>query len=211
MASAALEGFRLYGVAASEARHHDSLAAGTRVIEFRALSAVVAPAEYSRVEQTAGELDSYVKIIEEVYGHTPVLPAPPGTVFKSRETLLRWLELHYFTLLEALSHVEGHSAARVTLSARSRPADAEETKKLESVASESLRALRGQAAATVSHAKDEEDGNGELATASFLVEAARWDVFADTVADEAKRHPEMDYRITGPWPPYDFVQMKFGA
>lgn len=212
MAQAPLEALRLYGVAAAEGNHHDSLASGTTTVDFRALSAVVAAADYRRVSQSPEELAAHMDIVQEVSGQAAILPAPPGTVFRSKETLLRWLELHYFTLVEGLAQVDGHSAARVALTARELPEKPEDRKKLESVAADSVRALRGQAAATVAHAAPEgEIAEAAMATASFLVESARWDVFAATVEDEAKRHPEFEYDMTGPWPPYDFVQMRFGA
>ena len=47
--------------------------------------------------------------------------------------------------------------------------------------------------------------------ASFLVERERWDVFNDIVREEQKRLREMRVECTGPWPPYDFVRMQFGA
>ena len=39
----------------------------------------------------------------------------------------------------------------------------------------------------------------------------RWDVFNDIVREEQKRLREMHVECTGPWPPYDFVRMQFGA
>ena len=44
-----------------------------------------------------------------------MLPAPPGTVFRTRENLARWLELHYFTLTQAIGMVEGHGEARLKI------------------------------------------------------------------------------------------------
>lgn len=210
MAQASLDSLRLYGVAASEARHHDSLAEGTSIVEFRALSAVVSQSRYERVAQSPEELGAYMKVVQEVYAQTPLLPAPPGTVFRSEETLLRWMELHYFSLLEGLGKVEGHSSARVTLTAKALPEAAEALKLLHATAAESMRALRGQAAATVSHQADEDNAQA-IATASFMIETGHWSVFGDVVAAEAKRHPEFEYRLTGPWPPYEFVQMQFGG
>ena len=79
----------------------------------RALAAIVEPSAYASVNLDNGEMTKYLQVMDEAYGHVAVLPAPPGTVFQSQATLARWLELHYFTLTEALSVVEGHSAARV--------------------------------------------------------------------------------------------------
>lgn len=208
MAQSPLSALRLYAVAASDSRNAASLAEGTEVVPFRGLCAIVEPAEYSRVAVNGEELTRYLRIVEEAHTHTPVLPAPPGTVFRSRENLTRWLELHYFSLSEALGQVEGHRAARVTLSVSEPPKSEEAGKKFQTLASEALRAFRSHAAATVTHSPADGE-EGIIAKASFLVEDDRWQGFADAVAEGAKRHREFDFRMTGPWPPYDFVQMQF--
>lgn len=53
------------------------------------------------------EMNDYTRVLEEVQGTATVLPAPPGTVFRSRENLTRWLELHYFTLTQTMGSIEG--------------------------------------------------------------------------------------------------------
>jgi hypothetical protein len=210
MAQGPLKALRLYGVAASDVRSGPSLADGTSVVHFRQVSAIVEPADYSKIEVTPEELEKYRRIVEDVFAHTPILPAPPGTVFKSEETLTRWLELHYFTLIEALGQVEGHSAARLTLSVGESPKNDEATKKFQTLASEALRNFRKNSAATVTHpALEGEDGL--IVKASFLVETDKWQEFSDAVAAEAKKHREFQFQMTGPWPPYDFVQMQFGG
>ncbi|PYO09358.1 MAG: hypothetical protein DMD30_05985 [Gemmatimonadetes bacterium] len=133
-------------------------------------------------------------------------------MFQSQSILTRWLELHYFTLTEALAVVEGHAAARVSITTQGRPDDAEAQKSFAALAAESLRMLRSQAAATVTLPKadgDEEDG--VVARASFLIDSQRWQTFRDTVSKEAQRQTALDFRVTGPWPPYDFVRMQFRA
>jgi hypothetical protein len=210
MAQSPVKALRLYGVAASEIRGATSLAEGTSLVHFRQLAAVVEEGDYTKIEITAEELQKYQLVVEEVYSHTPILPAPPGTVFKSQETLVRWLELHYFSLVEALGQVEGHTAARLTLSVGEAVKNTEATKKFQTLASDALRSFRKSSAATVTHPPlDGEDGI--IVKASFLVETERWQEFADAVAAEAKRHREFDFNLTGPWPPYDFVQMQFGG
>lgn len=210
MAQGSVKALRLYGVAAADARSGGSLAEGTSLVQFRQISAIVEMADYSKVPLTADEITKYVRIVEQVYAHTPVLPAPPGTVFRSQDNLSRWLELHYFTLVEALGHVEGHSAARLTLSVGETPKNDEAAKKFETLASEALRSFRKSSAATITHPLAG-DADGTVAVASFLVETEKWQEFADAVAEEAKRHREFEFRMTGPWPPYDFVQMQFGG
>jgi hypothetical protein len=73
-----------------------------------------------------------------------------------------------------------------------------------------MRVLRGQSAATVTLPAIE----GEttiVAQASFLVELDRWSAFAELVEKEDQRQTALDFHLSGPWPPYDFVKMQFGG
>jgi hypothetical protein len=49
------------------------------------------------------------------------------------------------------------------------------------------------------------------ASAAFLIERDRWDGFLEIVSEEARQRPELVFEHTGPWPPYDFVNMQFGV
>ena len=114
--------------------------------------------------------------------------------------------------------VEGHAEARVVIT-KNLSADADDataaeiketTKQLAAVASDSMRVLRGQAAATISLPVADDDTT-VIAHASFLVDMERWGLFTELVAKEDQRHTDLDFGVTGPWPPYDFVRMEFGS
>jgi hypothetical protein len=202
---------RLYGVAAVESGHANSLAEGTSLVHYRALAAIVEPSPYTVSKLEDQEMAKYLAVLEEAQSHSAVLPAPPGTIFQSQPTLTRWLELHYFTLTEALSVIDGHAAARVSVTAQGKQEE-DSRKSFAALAAESLRLLRSQAAATVTLPKAEGDEEeGVLARASFLVDTQRWQAFKDTVSKEAQRQNSLDFQVTGPWPPYDFVRMQFGG
>jgi hypothetical protein len=212
MAQAALNALRLYGVAAVESGQTSSLAEGTALTHYRALAAITEPSSYSSVNLDDGEMEKYLRVVDEAHSHATVLPAPPGTVFQSQSTLTRWLELHYFTLTEALSVIEGHAAARVSITIQANQGDGDGQKSFAALAAESLRLLRAQAAATVTLPKaDGDDEVGVVARASFLIDTQRWEAFTDTVAKEADRQSSLEFSVTGPWPPYDFVRMQFRA
>lgn len=207
-----MSALRLYGVAAVESGQTSSLAEGTSLSHYRALAAIVEASAYSTVNLDDREMSKYLAVLEEAYGHATVLPAPPGTVFQSQSTLTRWLELHYFTLTEALAVIEGHAAARVSITLQDKLDATDSRKSFAALAAESLKLLRNQAAATVTLPRadgDEEDG--VVARASFLIDTQRWQLFADIVSKESERQPALDFHVTGPWPPYDFVRMQFGA
>lgn len=204
---------RLFGVAMPDSGHDGALAEGTETLAFRDMVAVVAPAPAARADRTEASLNSYREIIDAVFARVSVLPAPAGVVFRSRDVLLRWLELHYVTLHEALVFVDNRVAARVHVS---RTVDTAETLSettevatdIAAIASGSFRVLRRHAVASVPLRPSE---RGLTASAAFLVDRERWPGFAEVVREEDRRLADLTYHLTGPWPPYDFVRMQFGG
>ena len=153
------------------------------------------------------ELRDYRRVVESVFRQQAILPAPPGVVFRSRDVLTQWLELHYFALLDALSFVDDRVEARVEVRRDAdlpvgQPPDAEG----EEVLQDALRVLRRHALGMVTFGGD---GQAGLLAASFLVERDRWEAFAALVAAEGARLGEGSLALSGPWPPYDFVRMQF--
>jgi hypothetical protein len=93
-----------------------------------------------------------------------------------------------------------------------RPGPAEEREAgsdLAAVAAESLRALRRTAVTTVPLRL--EKVTGIVLSAAFLVEQELWKEFVSEVEAQGRRAPNLRFEVTGPWPPYDFVQMQLGA
>ena len=196
----------LYGVMGLESADGEPLAPGTSVVGFRDLGAVVAPAQYASHIPAPADVEAHRDVVQPIFSKRPFLPAPVGIVFRSREALIRWLELHYVTLTDGLTFVDGRVGARLHISRR-----AEGTDKVDVAlaAADVFRSLRNHAAASVTLKPRENAGRG--ASAAFLVERDRWDGFLEVVGEEARQRPELVLEQTGPWPPYDFVHMQFGV
>ena len=197
---------RLYGIAALDGDGTAPLAPHTELISFRDLGAVVGDADLVHTGVGDEEIERYHAVIDAVFARRPVLPAPIGVQFRSPETLLRWMELHYVVLSEGLSFVDGRCQVRVHIvqdvqSAAASGAD------LSAIATESFRLLRRNAVAAVP--LKGEPGTDEVFSAAFLLVRDRLSEFADLAAEEGKRRPELRVELTGPWPPYDFVRMQF--
>ena len=209
MAGAALSALTLYGVTTVHG-HRGTLAAGTELVAFRDLAAVVGGAPDPESIGADPALRDYRRVVECVFRQQAILPAPPGVVFRSRDVLTQWLELHYFALLDALSFVDDRVEARVDVRRDpdpevGRPPDTG----LEEVLQDALRVLRRHALGMVTLG-----GDGQVAgvsAASFLVERDRWEAFAALVAAESTRLGEGSLVLSGPWPPYDFVRMQFAS
>ena len=215
MAVAAL---RVYGVAALDGAE-DAAVAGTALVPFRDIAAVVR--ECQTLHPSAKEdFPDYRRVIETVFAHQTVLPAPVGLIFRprdrnmsARESVAKWLEVHYVTLSEALAFLDGRVAARVhvmldEMAAIAPGETAEVVSDIDAIAAGSFRVLRRHAVASV-NVRAPRATAPLAATASFLLEREHWQVFADVVREEDKRAADLRFELTGPWPPYDFVKMQF--
>jgi len=212
--SAPQRALELYGIISLDVSGATSPVRGVTVASFRDLGALVADSTYAAPAATPQHIAEYRRVVEGAFARQTIVPAPFGSIFRSRDSLMRWLELHYFTLLEAVTFVADRAMARVVVSYGDEPENTTamsiDADLLDNVADESFRVLRRHAVASVvisNHAAEA----GPAARASFLIERERWDVFNDIVREEQKRLREMHVDCTGPWPPYDFVRMQFGA
>lgn len=225
-------GLRLFGVVSLESPGGaTSFATGTDVLTFRDVGAIVATSPYSAAPLTPSDLEAYSATVGEVFARRhAVVPAPPGTVFRSREALLGWLELHYYTLSEALDFVAERVVARVTVRRGDPQATAAAaiavppatlrltldegdpgvTSDLVSLAADAFRELRRDAVALiVLRAGPDAAAPDDTAHGSFLIDRSRWGAFQEAVTLQGRRHGALRLECSGPWPAYDFVQMQF--
>ena len=206
---------RLFALTTAEHADTHPLPHGTQSIGLRDLCAVVQETPFVRSQLAPEDLTNHRRVVHAVFDARPVLPAPPGLVFPAREALARWLELHYVALTDALPFLEGRGEARVHVErvpltpADGVPAVDALAPDVSAAAGEAFRVLRKHAAASLVMRAPED--RPATALASFLVERDRWAQFEAAVLEQGQQDPELRYRVTGPWPPYDFVRMQFGG
>ena len=190
--------------------HRGTLAGGTELVAVRDVAAVVAPGAEPDPLLPDPELRDYRRVVECVFRQQAILPAPPGVVFRSRDVLTQWLELHYFALLDALSFVDDRVAARVDVRGEpGPPVGLPPEEGVDGVLQDALRVLRRHALGMVTFGGEAHAAG--VRAASFLVERDRWEAFAALVAAESTRLGEGSLVLSGPWPPYDFVRMQFAS
>ena len=199
----------LFGVTFLDAHEVRPSVPDTELIMLRELAAIVGASEYSALEATPERVERYAAVVNAFAAAGPVLPVPVGVVFKSREAVTRWLELHFVALSGALSFVENKVEARVHVWRPGPVEDREAGSDLAAVAAESLRVLRRSSTATVPLRT--EKITGIVLSAAFLVDQELWKEFAQAVKEQGSAAPNLRFELTGPWPPYDFVQMKLEA
>ena len=202
-------GLELFGVTFNEGRVPASPVDGVETVVVRELAAIVAASPYAAQEPTDERVKRSGAVVAAFATQGPVLPAPVGVVFRSRDAMVRWLELHYVALSDALSFVDDRVVGRVHVWRPSKLGDEEAGSDLAAVAAETLRELRRSAVATVPLRV--EQITGIVLSAAFLIEQELWKDFVSKVEEMGARSTNVRLELTGPWPPYDFVQMQFGS
>ncbi len=203
----ALSGLRLFGVASLDDGDSAVAVPDVTVIPFARLGAVVRGSSFAAVEASEAALETYRRVVHNVFERAPILPAPFGTVFRSTEHVRRWLDMNYIALSEGIRFVNGRCEARVHITERSGPAPKSAPGQAAAVASDAFRLLRRHAVAAVPLRGD----GATLLSGAFLVPADEWEQFTRHVREIAPRHGELEFEQTGPWPPYDFVRVELGA
>ena len=200
---------KLFGVTFSETGGHGAPVPGIDLVVVRDLAAIVAPGPYLAVEPSDEQARTVGEVIAESAKRAAVLPAPLGVVFRSRQAVTRWLELHYVALSDALSFVDARVVGRLHVWRPGDASDQEVGSDLADLAAETLREFRRSAVATVPLRT--EQITGIVLSAAFLVEQELWKDFASKVGERGSRVHDLRLELTGPWPPYDFVHMEFGG
>ena len=204
----ALSGFRLYGVEPLGEEDPVPPVPRVSVLTFRELGAVVRRAQYRTVETDDTALEEYRHVVDAVFQRGTVLPAPFGTVFRSGDQVLHWLEMNHIALAEGLHFVEGRCEGRLHVRRKEfSPDDA--AADATAITADCFRTLRRDVAAALPLPLGSEVGVD--LSAAFLVPRAGWTEFTERVAEQARRSDGLDFELTGPWPPYDFVRIDFGA
>ena len=198
----------LYGIALLDGAETASLAADTSLVAVRDLGAIVAPAAYQQQDPDERDLERHAAVLGTVAERLAVAPAPVGTVFRDRAALVRWIELHYHAMHESLAYLDGRTVARVHIVKRD-PSSTIENAALAARAADVLKNLRSQASAMVP--LKTEQLTGIVLSGAFLVEREKWGAFSGAVGGAGAAHADLDIRMTGPWPPYDFVRLDLGG
>ena len=199
----------LFGVTVNDAHSARADATGVQLVTVRDLAAICAEVDYKAIAPDDVAVARYADVVSGFALTSPVLPAPVGVVFRSRDHVTRWLELHYGALSEAMTFVENRVAGRVHVWRPGKTEEREVGSDLAAVAAESLRVLRRCAVAALPLRV--EKLTGIVLSAAFLVEQQSWKDFVAEVDAQKRLTPSVRFELTGPFPPYDFVQMQLGA
>lgn len=174
---------------------------GARLVGYEDLAALVCPApppggDADPLHVTARHWEVHRALLQG-----DVVPAPAGLVFESEEDVVAFLAASYGPLRSALARVKGRWEFRLhvrivdTMFSQGKALD---------LATHIYAELRRISAAAVTF----QHLAGRVLSAAFLVDRASSDRFRDRVDQLARLNSALELDLTGPWPPYDFVQMR---
>jgi hypothetical protein len=203
-----VKGLLLHGVV--RARGHERAVAklkgtaGDELVEHRGMAALVRTVPYRVPDWNKDHIQQHSATIERAMRRATIVPAPYGVVFRSREQVVDFLEDQHVALDEALSFLDGAFEMRLHIQASGRRPDVSEGELVDLAASfyTTLR-RRSRAAFTLPTT------GRRILSAAFLVGRADWVSFVEYADELDADHPEFQFDLTGPWPPYDFVQIAF--
>jgi hypothetical protein len=164
------------------------------------LAAAVTPAPFRDVPEADPEaLGRHERVAEALLRRSSVVPMPFGLVARDERAVREFLRARRVALEEGLDYLENSYEMRVHVSLRA----AGQGEELGSYVRRLHGVLRGQSRA----ARRLGSGSGRELVAAFLVGRSEWLRLVEKATRWEGHHPDVELRITGPWPPYDFVSV----
>lgn len=186
---------------------------GVEVLVVRQLGAMLEDTTLGSASDMPRQVARYRAVVEGAFAERNVVPAPCGTVFRSRASVARWLELHYSPLQEGLDFVVDRATMRVTVGVGSTRASETAAVVLDGHLWKVLRGLKGDAIAAIPVVAqaDSVSGADRSAACAYLVDRDAITAFEKQVANLTSSEPHLRFNVVGPLPAYDFVKMDFGG
>ena len=154
----------------------------------------------------------YRAIVEQIFAERAIVPLPCGTVFRSRASVARWLELHWSPLQDAIDFVSDRATMRVRVALQESPATAAGAASLDGQLWTTLRGLKADAIAAVPVVANADASQATPSAAcAYLIDRDAVLAFERRVASLTTSDPHLRVTIMGPLPAYDFIKMDFGG
>ncbi len=167
-------------------------------LEFQNLAVLVSDYPVLHPEVEEKEVMFHAEILNKLAKKTTIIPMAFGTVFKDQEILENVLAQSHQTATATLKSI----AEKIELGLKVVKKDLGESGGL---AKEILELLSSSAVKTI---QGDKFSDRLLLNNSFLVEKKKFSEFSEKVGKLEKKHPELKFIYTGPWPPYSFVNIK---
>ena len=169
-------------------------------LDYRDFSPVVSDSPYREYGMDESEVEVHRNVIQWVMKDHDVLPVAYGMAFKSKKLLTVAMSAGYEAMKKAIRVVEGkHELGIKVFLPKGASMDGQE--EIAEVYREGLQEI----------ASDHKDislfSERLLMNTAFLVERGRIDEFSARVGDLSGRYGDLKVQYSGPWPPYNFVDI----
>ncbi len=171
-------------------------------LEYRDFAPVVSNAAVKKYEVSDEDVELHRRVEEQVMKEHSVLPVAYGMVFKNKKLLLFAMSAGYKAMKKAMNEVDNRVELGVKVF-QSKEAAAWDGK--EKCKSDFLEALKKKAV----QSKELKLFSDRLVlNASFLVDRDKIDDFSGEVGHLGNKYPNLKLQYSGPWPPYNFVDIQ---
>ncbi len=175
-------------------------------VTYRTLSAVVSDIDTTDPERTDEDSKRHDEVLREVLERDDVdavVPMQFGMAFKDNRTLKTVLRGARRAFTKALNEVDGHVELGVKIVA----GEDDESDR------EAIREAVGERLSAIAESETEDDlfSDRLVLNRSYLVAADDREAFAEEVAEIREEYDELTVQYTGPWAPYNFVDIHIGA
>lgn len=164
-------------------------------------AAVTSAAFGDRSEPDPEALRLHERVVEALLARSTLVPLPYGLIARDERAVREFLVRRNEQLEDALDYLDNSYEMRVHVTLRAGSDD--DGQVLQGFLRMLHGALRGQARAA---RRLSDHGDGEL-VAAFLVARGEWMRLLEKATRWEGHHPEVELRVTGPWPPFDFVSV----
>jgi len=163
------------------------------------IAAVISGVSLERVDPTRANVMAHERVNGAVVRDRTLIPMSFGTVCRTPEHVVALLRSGHDAFADALVRMDGKVELGLKVHGVAR-------RPQEDVAAIVERLGTVSAASRLCATLEE----GMLMNAAFLVGRGREEAFDRRVRDIAASHAQLRFRWSGPWPPYNFVQIRLG-
>ena len=169
-------------------------------LDYRDFSPVVTDSPYKEYGMDESEVEVHRNVIQCVMKDHDVLPVAYGMAFKSKKLLTVAMSVGYEAMKKALRAVEGkHELGIKVFLPKGVLTDHQE--EIAKVYREGFQEIASE------HKDLSLFSERLLLNTAFLVERGRIDEFSARVGELSAKHGDLKVQYSGPWPPYNFVDI----
>jgi len=169
-------------------------------LDYRDFSPVVSDSPYKEYGMDESEVEIHRNVIQKVMADHDVLPVAYGMAFKSKKLLTVAMSAGYEAMKKAMRVVEGKQELGIKVFLP-KGISTNGHKEIVGAYKEGLQDI----------ASDHKDlslfSDRLLLNTAYLVKRERIDEFSTRVGDLSERYGDFKVQYSGPWPPYNFVDI----